>query len=370
MKITWAKFIYISTFLVALLIPSVLSVLQISEDLSDVERRSLSSLPQTPKTKQDLLEWPKKFDDYFQDHFGLRLQLLSVFHELKYRFHDASNSDVIYGSEPGWLFYNDKNSDPVGDFRNINHFSQTELNQFIKNIKLKQKWLSEQGIVYLFVLAPSKHYVYPEFLPEYIKPINEINLKNQLKNELAKHPEINYLDLTDATVNAKTQNLLYFKADTHWNYYAGNIAQYEIIKSIDALLPNKQLTPKLWQQDEFEFQWDHQGDLAFILKASKHFAEPLFKPNFNTCATVDFMLSLSANSEYQTDCGTGQVNALIFHDSFFILIQPFLSSQLNHAHFIKQRFKFAHAKNLIRNKRPDIVIEQVVDRYLPQVFKP
>jgi alginate O-acetyltransferase complex protein AlgJ len=370
MKKKWTNIIFISTFVVALLMPTISSNLKTNDDITDIERRSLSALPNPPRTKKELLDWPKKFDDYYQDHFGLRRQLLMLYHELKYWMNDASGSDVIYGKEPGWLFYNAKESDPVGDFRNINQFSKTELNQFINYLKLKQQWLNARGIQYLFVLTPSKHYVYPEFLPEYIKPVDQINFKNQLNLELSKHPEINYLDLTDKLLESKKHNLLYFKADTHWNYFAGNIAQYEITKIINTLLTNKQIQPKLWPQSEFEFQWNHQGDLAFILKAGKHFSEPLLKPNFNSCANIDLMLSLSANSQYETHCGVGQINALIFHDSFFNLIQPYISSQLNHVHFIKQRFTIAKAQSIIRKKRPDVVIEQMVDRFFPQVLKP
>ncbi|MCB1583680.1 MAG: hypothetical protein R3E90_09285 [Marinicella sp.] len=366
MKQSTVKNIYLLTFLLALLTPAIGSFKQLSGVISNQERRTLSAMPNIPKNQQQIKLWPKRFDAYFKDNFAFRDVLLNGFYRLKYVLRDASGTDVIYGKEPGWLFYNEPSSDPIGDYRNVNRFSNEQLAQFVANLQLKQQWLKKKGVEYLYVLAPSKHEIYAEYLPDYIQPINQINFKTQLKEELAKHPEINYLDLTDAIIKAKKTHLLYFKGDTHWNYYAGNLAQYEITKTINKLLPEKQLAPKLWPLNAFKFQWGHQGDLASILRIGPYFEEPLDKPDFDVCANVDYMLSLSSNSKYSTHCPNNSINALVFHDSFFNLIQPYLSSQFGKVQFIKKTFDLKETTQYLSSKSVDIVIEQRVDRFLPQ----
>ena len=312
--------IFIAVFIAAICLPGLRTIVTHQGNLSSTEKRLLEQLPNWPHSFEQAESFPKKLDDYFKDNFGFRNQLLDVYYEFKYWLKDATGSDVIYGTEPGWLFYNNKSTDPIGDYRNINQFSAENLAQFIDYLKFKQQWLADKNIAYLFVLTPSKPYIYPEFLPKHLTRLTQNNVKTQLANALASQPEINYLDLTDVMLQNKNQQLLYFKADTHWNYFAGNLAQFEIIKTINQIMKTT-FNAYLYKPTEFNFQWHHQGDLAFLLKAGEHFKEPLFKPDFNQCTEIDYMLSLSADSEYKTLCEGGKLNVLIFHDSFFNLIQ-------------------------------------------------
>jgi len=353
----------------AILSPGLVTIFNSNLTVSDAEKRNLIQPPNFPLSPKEITAFPNQFDAYYQDNFGFRTSLLTLYHQLRYWLKDSSGSEVIYGSEPGWLFYTNQAEDPLGDFRNINQFTQQNLDQFISNLAAKQQWLAQQGIEYLFVLTPSKHYIYPEFLPDHLQRLKQTNLKAQLAHELKRHPEINYLDLTETLWQHKNQQRLYFKADTHWNYYAGNIAQYTLIERLNQIL-NQVSTIRRWQADEFKFQFNHHGDLAVMLKAGPQFAEPLMKPNFSACADIGFDQLLAANSQYSTNCQANKPNVLVFHDSFFNLLQPFISTHFGQVKYLKQRFNFESAELEIKNMAPDVVIEQYVDRFLPTIYHP
>ncbi|TDR22526.1 alginate O-acetyltransferase AlgX-related protein [Marinicella litoralis] len=364
-----ANLTFIGLFLLCLLLPGLVALYHSQGLASNQEKRSLAAAPDFPATYPALQAWPGQVDAYYQDNFGLRSTLLAGYYKLKLWLKDATGTDVIYGSKEGWLFYNNPVEDPIGDFRNINQFTVQNLNEFISVLKTKQQWLAQQGIEYLFVITPSKHYIYPEYLPSHLKPLQQKNIKQQLAEALMNHPEIHFLDLTDTLLEHKKKQLLYFKADTHWNYYAAEIAQRKIIQTVNHILDLN--TPiRHWSDDEFKFQFDHEGDLAFLLHAGPHFAEPLFKPEFSTCAHIGFDQLLKPRSQYSTVCDANVVNVLIFHDSFFNLLQPFISTHFSEVSYLKQKFNFKSATQAISNNKPGIVIEQYIDRKLPQIDPP
>ncbi len=367
MNRTVINFIYLVLFSFCLAAPAIKIFFSQSENDTTTERRQLNAKPNLPKNLKELKNWPAEFDRYYQDNFGFRDYLLLAYHQIKYFMRDSTGTDVIYGKEPGWLFYNESEEDPVGDYRNLNQFDQRGLDDFINKLKTKQQKLAEQGIEYLFIITPSKHYIYPEYLPDHLTRLNKPNMKQQLAMALSQQTEINYMDLTETLTQHKSNQLLYFKADTHWNYYAGNIAQHSIIEKINTIFGLSNAV-RQWQPEEFRFQFNHQGDLAFLLKVGEYFAEPLYKPDFSPCAEVGFDQLLKRNSQYTTHCDATPLSVLVYHDSFFNILQPFVSSHFSRVQYSKQRFKYESAEADITKIKPDIVVEQVLDRILPTAF--
>ncbi len=373
MERKWLQLFCIGLFLFSISAPGLMTLLGDQTAVSVQEKRKLAELPAYPADAEAWADWPQGFEDYFQDHFAYRNHFLDLYHQLKYAIKDPSVAKVIYGTEPGWLFYNYHGTDPVGDYRNLNQFSQENLATFVTHLQQKQQWLAEQGIPYLFVLTPSKHYIYPEYLPTHLSPVTATNLKQQLAEALRAHPEINFLDLTEQMLAHKDQALLYLKGDTHWNFIAGNYAQYAMMQQVSTLL-TQDITPRLWASDEFTAETKHRGDLAIMLKVEAHFEEPLVYPGFEDCARQKINPNNAAqpahNNYFYTQCGNNELDALIYRDSFFDRLQPYVSSYFKHSMYLKQRFKFETAQQEIAKHRPDIVIEQYVDRFLPILYPP
>nr|WP_179952198.1 hypothetical protein [Marinicella rhabdoformis] len=317
----------------------------------------------------EVRSYPNQFESYYKDHFGFRPVWVNQYRKLKTWVKDPVVEQVIFGSEPGWLFYNDKDgNDVIGDFRNIKQFSPSQLKQFVNNIKSKQTWLADQNIEYLFVIAPSKHYVYPEYLPKKYQPINQQNLKTQLAQALKTHPEINFLDLTQNLIEGKKQQQMFLKNDTHWTDFATNLVQLEIAKVLEKLFP-QHIHPNLRPWTDFKSNAPHAGDLAMMNGTIEQFPETRSLPEFSDCAETPLQKKVKYNDTFDTNCNH-KVRALVFRDSFFSNLQPFISEYLGLSRFVWKPMKFKSAEKHIDDIQPHIIIEEWVDRHLPNLRPP
>ncbi len=99
---------------------------------------------------------------------------------------------------------------------------------------------------------------------------------------------------------------------------------------------------------------------------SKYFLEDKIHPKFDECSDY-----ASENSRlFTTKCSGSRLNALVFRDSFFTSLQPFVSLYFNESTYIWERMTFSRAQEHIQKSKPDIVIEEWVDRFLPRSLAP
>ena len=77
------------------------------------------------------------------------------------------------------------------------------------------------GIPYLFVVAPSKHDVYPEFMPDRLNRVRDDSRLDQLMAYIEAFfpaPPVDILDLRPTLAEARKSGVrLFHKTDTHWN---------------------------------------------------------------------------------------------------------------------------------------------------------
>ena len=210
----------------------------LSWDFSDVkkmsltEKRKLASCPALPDSIDTLKTFPTEFEAYFKDQFSFRDEMVKLHNRFKFFLGDSSTSNVIFGKK-GWLFLSGKAYfSPVRDYRNLDPFTPVDLQNYVKYLKFKQQWLKKRGIKYLFFVAPNKHTIYGELLPDYITKVNKESALDQLMDYLAKNTDIPVLDLRPVLIENKNNTFcdLYGKFDTHWNFFGANFAQYEIAK--------------------------------------------------------------------------------------------------------------------------------------------
>jgi len=353
-------------FVLFLAVPTMWGLIMSTHSNSWIEKQRLAAIPKNPINWQEVKKYPAAFDNYYADHFGFRWSLLSPYRHLKYFVGDSPLETSFFGADKGWIFYKSlEDGDVLGDYRNINRFSDKQLAKFIKHIKQKQSWLANQGIEYLFVLAPSKHYIYPEKMPSYIRQAHQQNLVIQLSQALDKHPEINYINLRPELLKSKNNQLLYYKSDTHWNYYGTNIAQYAIAKKLSGLFGGL-IQPYLLNESEFTEKTMVSGDLAQYMGLGHYFMEEKVSPKFDECSKFD----AEKSRLFTTNCPDAKLKALVFRDSFFTSLQPYMSKYFKESTYIWEKMTFSRAKEYIQKSKPDIVIEEWVDRFLPSSLAP
>ncbi len=358
----------IGVFIVSLFVPFFIGIFEQGSIVSDVEKRKLAKFPQLPTDVDTFIEMPIKIDQYFSDHFGLRQTLTNTYKTLKTKLGDSPTDDVTIGKD-GWLFlgsnkvgYN-KFGDPIGDFKNKNLYSDEQLKQITHYLNGQYKWLQKQGIAYVFFIAPNKHTIYSDKLPEYITKVNQLSATDQLIQSLRANTNIPVIDLRDRLIQAKAKQL-YYKGDTHWNHEAANIAQHQVMQTIESLFKGK-INAELFEI--IDPKTGFNGDLAQFIGAQNYDSfSP--KPNLKNACKVKTKQNNSKGTNYTTICSSQTLKTIIYGDSFFKnFMMQYFSVKFNQATFLWRKPHYKSLNQEIKLHKPDIVVEEWVERHLPYV---
>lgn len=363
-------------FIAAIFIPFSLGIVEKDKKVSKVEKRKFSQLPTIPETFEDIQIFPRLFEGYYSDHFGLRDWLTKHYKQAKFYMGDSASEDVIIGKN-GWLFLGSikktykkhgEYGDPIGDARNANLYAQGDLKRAVKHLVELNAYLNKKGIKYMLVIVPSKHSIYFDQLPDYITKINTQSATDQLVEYLQKQTNISVVDLRKALIKEKDKYQLYYKADTHWNHYGANIAQYEIMLEIEKLFP-KQIQPELAKLDD---SIRKGGDLAWLMGIYALFREsdpqPLSISAFGPiCTPKKYPADAEERQTHTLVCEGQKLNTVIFRDSFFTALQPYFSRKFKRSTYIWEKTNYLSLEKYITLEKPDIVIEEWAERILPYV---
>lgn len=368
------RFIIALIFCWAIFTPLLINMFQKNKEISEIEKRKLSKAPEIPATIKDIEKFPKLFDEYYSDHFGLRDWFVNRYKLLKYNIGDSPSKDVLIGKD-GWLFlgsikkrasgYFDPYYDPIGDVRNINLYSKKDLINLSAYMKGLKSWLNDKGIEYVLVIVPNKHTVYFDKLPDYISKVNKHSATDQLIECLKEYTDVPVVDLRGKLINAKDKNQLYCKTDTHWNHFAANIAQYEIMTEIEKMFPEK-IKPEI---KKLRNGIIGSGDLAYLMgvynfKESEPDPQPIFE---QTCTPTKQPKDAKQKETCTLICEKQKLNAVIFGDSFFEKLEPYFSRKFKRSTYIWERLNYPSLIKYIELEKPDIVIEEWIERILPYV---
>ena len=366
MKLNSYHLIVCSLFLGAVYLPFAIALLEDDQELSEIEKRSLQSLPKLPVNTQEFVSFPKNFDDYYQDHFGLREKLTKQYRSLKYTIGDSPSPDVTIGKD-GFLFLGTVKTgynnflDPMGDYRGINKYSPEDISLLVKHMNDLNNWLAQKGIKYVLVIAPNKETIYPEMLPNYIQKVNKESSHDQIVAALKKLNNFLIIDLRETLIAAKEKGSVYYKTDTHWNYYGANTAQGYIISKINQSTENN---IPVMQADIKSSEWDG-GDLADIIGV-KPLKDQQDYPYFSGTCNPKVEEQKEGDIKIANfHCDTGSFNLLIFGDSFSNWLKPFFSRTFKNSTFVSGKLEFSRIENNLNTMKPDFIIEEWVERTLP-----
>lgn len=346
-------------FIAMLLLPTADSLWSLDPFSRHNENRKLAERPSL--SFSELKKFPAKFQTYFNDNFGFRNTLVRGNYFLKYRLLGASPSSQVIIGKKGWLFYTGEGE--VEDCRGVTDFTDEQLQRWTMNFELKKTWLAAQGIRYLLVIPPNKSTVYPEYLPDALTRVQPVSGVNEFIDYVKKNSQVELVDLRKTLADAKATGDVYFKTDTHWNNYGAFHAYAEIIKPIVSWFP--EITPLKLEDFSIEKKHGASGDLAgmiggleflsedqFDLTPKKHFTATLFEKNEN------------ARDPFTMEKSNDQLpNAVIFRDSFFTAMVPFVADNFSSSRYYWQRWDtLTPITDIIDRYHPDIVIEEVVER--------
>ena len=353
-------------FSAAVFLPFIVGIIEDDREVSAVEKRKLSVIPSVIADPDDIKKFPRLFDAYYSDHFGFRDLFNEVYKLIKFKIGDSPSEHVTIGNN-GWLFlgsvkknYNG-HSDPMGDVRNINLYSNSELKEFAEYMSVVKQWLNEKGVKYVFVIAPNKHTVYYDMLPDYITRVGEYSAADQVVEYLGNNTNVSVVDLRSILIDKSKTVQTYYKTDTHWNHNGANVSQFAIMSQIEKMYPRK-IVP-----EEFTLKSGARGggDLSNFIGV-KGFIENNPSPVFDDlCNPVKSPSEAKPRETHTYTCHNQELNALVFRDSLFTALQPYFARKFKRSTYIWKTMDSRTLKEYVEKEKPDIVIEEWAERSLP-----
>ena len=319
-----ASIFYIIIVIAALAVPSVGMIFGGSSTFR-VETTSLAEAPSVTKEDGSINEnLLREAGNYFEDHFFGRPAFVTADALIRKNvFASSANAKIIVGKD-GWYFYDGE----LPCFQGTERFTERTLKNIAHNLGLTRDYLRQLGIDLIVTVAPNKSSLYPEYMPFNMIQSTEASNAGRLKPYL-KEAGVAYADLFDAFCG--TDEVLYFKEDTHWNNKGALLAFDTILETAGSEFGKHEDRSRI-DAEELEPRKDHSGDLAEMLTPEA--VEPETDYYYNDF-TFSYVTETKDNMDdlIETRCGEGDGNLYMFRDSFGASLLPFFAQEYENAVF-------------------------------------
>lgn len=337
-----AQLAMVATVSLLLVLPLITHMAGLETPPVATENRALAPWPSWSDSSMTITRFPRAVDAALSDHFGFRHHLLRLGSRLFYALKVSVSPKVIIG-KAGWLYYgNADDGDVISDVRGSNLYTEDQLADWLSYLQERQKWLAERNIQLLFVAVPNKHTIYPEFLPDWLRP-GQITRLDQLVELASNTPTLDLVDLRPQLMRP-SDTFLYHQTGTQWNKLGAFLGYQETMAWVRGRFPTVRT---LTLADITCESFSGQGDLAI-------------------------MLNLSLTTDTQYDChivgeGVDMASApklFLIGDSFSLYWSRFLAASLGSFTFARQPGYYPLPHELIEQAKPDLVIWQMAERFL------
>ena len=327
-----------------------------------IENREMTAWPEFDATPAALRNLPSGLTAWFSDHFAFRARLIRWNAAIKvFVLNTSSSSDVILGNN-GWLFYAGDGS--LEDLVSATPLPEAEVANWQEAIGRAREWTRAHGMGFLFVLAPDKHAIYPEQLPDSVHRVGRVSRADQLFATFKDFPDV--LDLRPTLLEARNRERVYHRTDTHWNHRGVYSAYNQIIDALRQQAPD---VPPAWSRSDFEERRrvTPGGDLAGMLGLTRLLTEDRLelipkRPRLARVVEPEGASPVDEEGFLVTEIpGSHLPRAVVFRDSFVSPLVPFLSEHFSRVVYLWQK---DFVPESLRSERPDVVIHEMVGRRL------
>ena len=377
-------------FILAIAMPALIWFNSETETISKHENRALKKLPEFSFKNKAYKKYPKEFEAYFKDHYGLRHELVDANKSIKLKLFNKSPIFKIVRGSDGWLFA--KNAGMVEDYIGKIQLPENAIQLWQQHLVDKEFWLESLGAKYLLVPVPNKITIYSEYLPSRIQRHASVTMLDKLISSLDKQDQfsayINLEPLIKAQKNTALETLekladsdqiekLYFKKDTHWTSFGSFLSYQHIMNKLSAMLPD--ISPSLSFEDVYAKNSPKIGDLARISKISTQELHHHIKIK-EQCASEPHreLSSFKQTAAYQlkakrlptiSGCDSKNLRAVIVHDSFGAYLKPFFADSFNQVVFMSS-YDLIGMESFLREFKPDVFIDVRAERNINRLIAP
>ena len=354
------NFVLIVLFMLLLWLPTLDSIFHFDWTKPRSENRAIAAFPKLHPGWEGFQAYLAGLEAYFNDHFGTRKCLVQWNNKLRWSlFKDKTNRSVLTGKD-GWLFFTDARM--IDHYSGQLQFTPEQLHDWQMVLERRRNWLARRGIAYLFVIAPDKHTIYPEELPDWLTKVSPQTKVDQFFTYMREHSTVPVLDLRDVVRDAKKLGPTYLKTDTHWNCIGGFAAYQLLMQEIARLMPALKLGAMPRESFTLTNTLTHGGDLARILGVSMTESNAFSMiPNLELPV---FSQKLPPEDHPKEPAFSSNPSAkgslMLYHDSFSGAWNPFLGYHFNQITYLWQ---YDLDTAWVERDKPDIVVTEMLERF-------
>lgn len=282
--------------------------------------------------------------DYFAGRFFLRPALITANSAVQAAvFRESTSEDVVLGKD-GWLFY----ADTLDDFQGTNPMTGRELFCAARNLALLQEYCAQQGTAFLFVCAPNKNTICPEYMPGQYRKTGDTSDLDRLERALTEQG-VSFCDLRD-TLLMGHETRTYYRTDSHWNSYGSYLACGEILQALGKEPASADIAIS---------SQAHAGDLYQMLYPASGRTEDAPAPAEVRAFTYISDLRGADDQRIETQADA-EGTLFMFRDSFGNALHADLAGQFSQAVFSRSMpYDLSQADEV-----PDVLIAEIAQRNL------
>ncbi|MCI9016696.1 MAG: hypothetical protein HFJ53_06005 [Clostridia bacterium] len=325
-------------------------------EISESENRKLNTKPELKLSS--ILEYPQKYDNYYNDHLPFRDKLREFWTNINYNlFHTTVDDRVVIGKED-WLFY--RGDDSIRQVQGLKEFTLSDKKNVLLGLQKNVDRLEIEGIQTYVLIAPNKENIYREYLPDTIPIKKNVTRTEELIEYIKEKSDITVVYPKIELIDAKEDYQVYRKYDTHWNKVGAFIATIALKKQIDPDFSYDFNNIKIEKIDEKDSR-----DLANLASLNNNIAEAkLIVKNF--FPEIKYVINEEERYEEYISNSPERKTVLFIGDSFREDMKEYFSKLYNRVIYM-HRDKCS--KDILENIKPDIVVIEAVERYSALIGK-
>ena len=332
----------------------------------------LDNRPLNHKPEKLSLDFAREFEAYYNDTFAGRKKFLKKLAKFKMKW-ELDNGTTINGRD-GWSFY-DSGKVPDGytlvDYFGKVRFTEAEMKRMAEGITKARDYYEKRGIKYYLIIAPNKEGLYSEYMPSHLQGdrVSDKSRMDLAVEYLQKHTDVNIINFRDVLTASKHEYgvNLYYPGDSHWNEVGAYVAFEKLSETLsrDGVrgIPRKPLRKEMIGLKGF-----YSSDLNRL------------GGDEDISYSVDFLSGKEGNAVVSLDNRFFEVwenpkapvkkTVLMIRDSFGLALMPYLDKTFAKNVFAHNRYNKRHELDrLVAEYKPDIMIEEMVERYFDRLLK-
>lgn len=353
-EISIEKIIFILLFFLIILIP----ITNISdENISLIENRTLNKFPLLKKENNLNFLFGSEFENWLKDHFAGRKKIINHYNNFSIKFRNKVGTDLVYNT---WHFINAPRN--IIDYTNSTSFSDSQLKKIGSYINDLNNWCIKNNKYFVFMIAPYKYRIYPEYYPKFIKKIapDDKSSTNQLINYLKNNYNIKTIYPVNEFVKNKNNGFIFYKNDLHWTtlgaYYGYLLLFDDITKNYKKMSNIKTRNKRLYKSIKYYARNYLHNSITYV---SYYFSIDGFSCLNDITEDKDNM----CNNLY------GNMKIFVMGDSFVTAMYSFINNDFKQSYFRENQKYGITEKHFETFKESDVILLMVYENQLFRLEK-